>query len=114
MTSKAKKDSLALDAWWREDTEQELAGVMPKAIEYGSSDLNLMGQAMLMFMPQCQGKVDPEELAIAFYALGKTARLIGAYVDGRAPSEDTWHDLAVYAKMAKRVRAVGQWPGSVA
>ena len=114
MTPKSKKDTLALDAWWRDDTEVELAGVMPKAIEYGSSDLRLMGQAMLMFMPQCEGKVDAEELAIAFYALGKTARLIGAYVDGRVPSEDTWHDLAVYAKMAKRVRAVGQWPGPTA
>jgi hypothetical protein len=52
VTSKPKKDTLALEAWWRDDTEQELAGVMPKAIEYGSSDLKLMGQAMLMFMPQ--------------------------------------------------------------
>ena len=108
---KPKKDTLMLEAWWKDDAEQELAGVLPKAVEYGSSDLQLMGEALLMCMPQCRDKVDAEELAIAFYALGKTARLMGAYADGRTPSEDTWHDLGVYARMAKRVRAVGQWPG---
>lgn len=112
MTSGKSKKSVALDSWWMADAGDELAGVMPKAVEYGSSDLQLMGEALLMCMPQCRGKVAAEELAIAFYALGKTARLMGAYADGRSPSEDTWHDLGVYARMAKRVRAVGEWPGA--
>jgi hypothetical protein len=106
-------DKSTLKSWWESTSKAELDAIMPKVIEYGSSDLKLMGDALLMSMPQCKGKVQPEELAIAFYAFGKAARLMGAYADGVAPSEDTWHDLGVYSRMALRVRSVGEWPGAV-
>lgn len=102
-----------LKGWWESASKAELDAIMPKVIEYGASDLKLMGEALLMSMPQCQGKVMPEELAIAFYAFGKAARLMGAYADGQEPSDDTWHDLGVYSRMALRVRFAGEWPGVV-
>lgn len=102
-----------LKGWWESTSKAELDAIMPKVIEYGSSDLKLMGEALLMTMPQCRGKVLPEELAIAFYAFGKAARLMGAYADGVEPSDDTWHDLGVYSRMALRVRFAGEWPGVV-
>lgn len=105
--------SKALKSWWLDTAAQEIDALMPKVIEYGASDLRLMGEALLMSMPQCRGKVLPEELAIAFYAFGKAARLMGAYADGFEPSADTWHDLGVYARMAQRVRDAKQWPGDV-
>lgn len=102
-----------LQDWWRKTTEEELESLMPKVVAYGSRDLEVMGDVMLMSYPNLRGVVAPEELAIGFYSLGKMARIMGAYADGHAPSFDSWHDLAIYARMAQRVRDVGQWPGPV-
>jgi len=99
-----------LRKWWMQQTSKEVEAVVPKAIEYGSADLDIIGYALNKF-----GGANPhttnDELGIAFYVLGKVARLIGAYTDGRAPSDDTWFDIAIYTKMAQRARAVGEWPG---
>lgn len=100
-----------LQRWWNETTKEELDSLMPKVVEYGSSDLKIMGEALLMLNPDLQENTEPEEIAIAFYALGKIARIIGAYADGVQPSHDSWHDLAIYARMAQRVRDAGEWPG---
>lgn len=102
-----------LKDWWQNASKEEIDAIMPKVVEYGASDLKLMGDALLMSMPQCKGKVSPEELAIAFYAFGKASRLMGAYADGVKPSDDTWFDLGVYSRMALRVRFAGEWPGVV-
>ncbi|CAB4177881.1 hypothetical protein UFOVP1462_7 [uncultured Caudovirales phage] len=98
--------------WWLEETKSELKSVIPKAVEYGSSDLKVIGFAL----EQMSGKpaqVTHDELGIAFYVLGKVARLIGGYADGRAPSDDTWHDIAIYTKMAQYARENGGWGGFV-
>lgn len=62
-------------------------------------------------------RVDPaddpityEERAIIDYVMGKVARLIAALANGRPASGDTWHDIAVYAKMVIRIRETGTWP----
>jgi hypothetical protein len=68
---------------------------------------------MMLMRPELRGKVHPSELGVAFYALGKMARIMGAYADGLAPSDDSWHDLAIYARMAQRVRHADGWPGPV-
>lgn len=102
-----------LQEWWHATTKDEIDSMMPKVIEYGSNDLKMMGEAMLGLKPELADKIEPEELAIAFYALGKIARIFGAYQDGSAPSDDSWHDLAIYARMAQRVRDAGYWPGEV-
>lgn len=97
-----------LVGWWTQTSNDELGDVLPKAVEYGSADLKIIGYAM----SQMIGKptlVTHEELGISFYLLGKVARLIGAYADGRKPSDDTWHDIAVYTKMAQFSRQFGHW-----
>lgn len=100
-----------LTDWWNQTTKDELKSLLPKATEYGSHDLEIIGQALLLLNPKLQGKTHPAEIGIAFYALGKIARIIGAYADGHQPSDDSWHDLAIYARMAQRVRNAGDWPG---
>jgi hypothetical protein len=103
-----------IEAWLRKTFEEDLARLRPKAIEYGASDLRIMGKAMESLIPD--GELDNDskeraglEMAIGFYAMGKAARLYGAWEKGREPSEDTWHDLEVYALMARYVREHGQW-----
>jgi len=103
-----------LETWWEDTTDDELASLLPKVIEYGSHDLKIIGDVMLLLRPELRGKVNPEEMGVAFYALGKIARIMGAYADGIAPSNDSWHDLAIYSRMAQRIRSVGGWPGPVA
>lgn len=99
----------ALTTWWMELAEKEISTLAPKAIEYGAADLQVMGVALKLLLPNQAQNVDPQELAIAFYALGKVARLFGAYAQGEKPSDDCWYDLKVYAGMAQRVRETGVW-----
>ena len=102
-----------LRTWWEATTQDEIESLMPKVIEYGSNDLKMIGDALLALRPDLRDVVKPDEFAVAFYALGKVARIFGAYADGRTPSDDSWHDLAIYARMALRVRDAGDWPGRV-
>jgi len=102
-----------LEDWWEKTTRRELASMLPKVIEYGAHDLDVIGDTMMLMKPELEGKIHFAELGIAFYALGKMARIMGAYADGLAPSDDSWHDLAIYARMALRVRDAGGWPGPV-
>jgi hypothetical protein len=95
---------------WLEGHDHETTeAIIPKAVAYGSADLEIMGEAMLTLMPQLRGKVAGAELGIAFYALGKVARLFGAYAQGAEPHIDSWYDMEVYAKMAQKVRETGEW-----
>lgn len=117
--SSAADGSLPLGEWWAADAAREAETVVPKAIEYGAGDLKLMGEGLaLMYGPvhmqhlEAQG-VTVEELACAFYLLGKIARACSAYADGRRPHDDTFHDAAIYARMIKRLRVSGTFPGPV-
>lgn len=100
----------ALADWWEAETKAELESVIPKAIEYGSADLKVIGYALSQMIGEPKG-VTPDELGIAFYVLGKVARLVGGYADGRKPSDDTWHDIAIYTKMAQFARKHDGWGG---
>ena len=97
-----------LAAWWEAETKKEIESVIPKAVEYGSADLKVIGYALSQMIGEPKG-VTNDELGIAFYVLGKVARLVGGYADGRRPSDDTWHDIAIYTKMAQFSRAFGHW-----
>ena len=99
-----------LSAWWRNETRSELDSVIPKAMEYGSADLKVIGFALSQMIGEPKD-VTNDELGIAFYVLGKVARLVGGYADGRKPSDDTWHDIAIYTKMAQFARYKGEWGG---
>lgn len=102
-----------LTEWWQRTTQEELDSLMPKVVAYGSRDLEVMGDVLMLSYPNLEGRVQPQELAIGFYSLGKMARIMGAYADGVVPSWDSWHDLGIYARMAQRVRDTGSWPGPV-
>lgn len=99
-----------LSEWWREQAEMEIERTVPKAVEYGAADLEIMGTAMLHLVPrELRSRQLGLEMALAFYSLGKVARLFGAFERGVLPSEDTWFDLSVYCRMAQRVRETGEW-----
>lgn len=103
--------SSELTDWWVEIARREAAAVVPKAVEYSSADLAIMGFVLTHFPPIPSDEVSGEEIACAFYALGKIARAFGAYAEGRRPSDDTWHDNGVYVRMIQRIRESGGWPG---
>jgi hypothetical protein len=105
-----------LSDWWQQESTADMLATVPKAIEYGSSDLKAMGQQLVALHPNVTamdaGERDRvgQEMAIAFYLLGKITRLFGAYERGGSPSDDTIHDVTVYSMMFRRVRATGGWP----
>lgn len=102
-----------LSDWWRRLTNDDIAATLPKVQEYTAADLQIMGDTMRQWMPG--GDTQPErwgiEMAIAFYLLGKIARAVAAYREGRVPSDDTLKDIRIYAVMMQRVRDTGGWPG---
>lgn len=97
-----------LEGWWIAKAQEEIERTVPKAVEYSSSDLVDIGRGVLG-----EGRTDEEyaEAGVAFYALGKVSRIMGAIREGRRPSDDSWFDLGVYARMAERIREFGSWPG---
>jgi hypothetical protein len=112
-----EKRVFELNTWWVELHAADIKTTAPKAVEYGAADLAVMGAAMEHLIPAGPIRdAGPEalkaagmEMAVAFYALGKVARLFGAYEQGRMPSDDTWFDLAIYTGMARKIRATGGW-----
>lgn len=103
----------AVRNWWREDADTESAKLAPKAVEYGSYDLELIGK-VLRDMIDSDHRVHPDlsnlELGIAFYELGKIARIVSGIFDGQVPSDDNWQDAAIYPRMVTYIREKGQWP----
>lgn len=102
--------------WWMVTAVADLEAIMPKTREYGgsgdgSADLRVMGDALaeLCGMTHAPDAVR-QELACWFYALGKVSRLISDYKQGNSGKPDTWFDLSVYAKMARRLQQSGTWP----
>lgn len=106
--------------WWRTVNDLMIETVVPKAIEYGATDLRDLGVQVLEMSgrePLTWESDDltryATEIGIAFYALGKLGRIVAAIKEKRTPSYDTWLDLAIYATMALRVHAKGSWPAVV-
>lgn len=107
-----------LTDWWIATADSDIRTVAPKAVEYGAADLEVMGTAMQHLYPGMgqirdlsERRAIGLEMAIAFYALGKVARLFGAFEQGRVPNLDSWYDLAIYTGMARKVRETGSWVG---
>ena len=97
--------------WWVGDAASEAPEIARKATEYGSNSLAAMG-AMIGRVQHRQPMTRAEELeyGCAVYAFGKMERVMDAIIRGDLPSEDTWRDIAVYARMARRIRETGNWP----
>lgn len=110
--------SISLKDWWRTIAEGDLQKVMPKVQEYTSADLQVMGAVMeqwgLTRTPDVEAVVASDyggmEAACAWYILGKVARCVAAYREGRLPSEDTLEDITIYSLMMRRIRETGRWP----
>lgn len=100
-----------LETWWKDQAHAEVEAVAPKAVEYSAVDLIEYGRtlALVMDLPPLSDE-EYGEIGIWGYLVGKVARWTGAIKEGRRPSDDTIHDIAVYTKMAQRNRAVGGWP----
>jgi hypothetical protein len=105
-----------LRSWWLNVSGEDATAVIPKAVEYGSGDFDIMGAAMLALRPDHWGETDAgerlkiaREMAIMFYILGKVGRAMSAYGEGRPPSDDTLADLTRYSMMVRHVRRFGVW-----
>ena len=100
-----------LESWWLGVAREEIEQTIPKAIEYGSAELEAMGREILgLRTAEAVSRAEALEAAIFVYLRGKVGRWYAALRRGERVSDDTLHDLAVYARMAQRVRAVGGWP----
>lgn len=96
--------------WWLETAQNEIRRTVPKAIEYGSTDLIDVGRDLAKCMHREVTDEEAAELGIFFYLRGKISRWVDAVARGARPSDDTLFDIGVYVRMAMRVRAVGGWP----
>lgn len=83
-------------------------GAQAKAVEYGRS-LEIFGELVAQLMG-LDGEISVAELGVTVHLLSKVARVLAAVEEGRAPSDDTWHDIHVYGKMVARIRETGRWP----
>lgn len=100
-----------LAEWWTQGAEDEVARTVPKAIEYGSTDLIDIGLMLARTMKRDIDQEEAAELGVFFYLIGKIARWQSAIERGERPSDDTLFDIGVYVRMAQRIRAAGGWPG---
>lgn len=98
-----------LTAWWLDLAETEVKRVVPKAVEYGSGDLLAIGEDLARLSRLDLTDAQKVELGIVFYTRGKMARIQSGIESGGWPSDDSWHDLGVYARMVQRVRSTGRW-----
>lgn len=98
----------ALAAWWVAEARTEADKLVPKAEEYGSYDLRLIGDVLAHV--GVQGPGSNMETGIVFYLLGKIARVASALKDEHPPADDTYRDIAIYARMVLYIRAHGRWP----
>lgn len=106
-------DTEGLAAWWLHKASQEASAVVPKAAEYGATDLRDIGRDLADCMGREVTDEEATELGIFFYLRGKVARWVDAVKRGDRPSNDTIYDIGVYCRMAQRNRDVGSWPGVV-
>jgi hypothetical protein len=103
-------------AWWEQVARADANRTIPKALEYGASDLDMMGTAMLGMAghqwdaaPADERRQIGQEMAALFYLQGKVARAISALQQGRLASADTLFDITVYSMMLRRMRDFGSW-----
>lgn len=109
-SERQKQLALELSEWWMAKAQDEVDAVVHKAVEYGSTSLQAVGDALLVLVPKhLRSSTLGMEMAIAFYVQGKIARIFSAFERGEHPGDDHWHDISVYARMAQYVRQYGTW-----
>ena len=93
--------------WWRATVEADVLRTVPKIEDYGTRDLEAMGQFLAVGR---NIQLDPQQAAIygcMYYAVGKIARAIAALERGQDPGEDTLFDLSIYSMMARAYNEQG-------
>lgn len=100
-----------LMAWWLEIAHKEAEAVVPKAVEYGATDLSDIGNVLARILGRKVTDAEAAEMGVFFYLEGKFARWRSALERGDRVSDDTLHDIGVYIRMAQRIREAGNWPG---
>lgn len=103
--------ALNLRDWWLGQAEDEIKRTVPKAVEYGATDLVDIGRDLARCMGRTVTDEEAAELGIFFYLRGKMSRWVDAVARGDRVSDDTLFDIGVYVRMAQRVRSHGGWPG---
>lgn len=94
----------ALRAWWDTTSASIRDMCLSKADAYGARDLEIMGAAS----GHSGGR--QIEWAVAFYALGKIARILSAIESGDPhTNDDSWTDLVAYAMMGMKAGHTGTW-----
>lgn len=101
-----------LRAWWFNKASSEIDATVPKAVEYGSTDLIDIGLMLARTMRREVTEEEAAELGVFFYLIGKIARWQSAIERGERPSDDTLLDIGIYVRMAQRIRESGGWPGT--
>jgi hypothetical protein len=105
--------------WWRMKAESEIGQTVAKATEYsglqGGLPLDMvdLGRAWVLASNRSTSDYTDAQLAevgIWSYLVGKLGRWSSALRNGRMVSDDTLLDIAVYSRMASRIREAGQWP----
>lgn len=101
--------------WWMTTSRHEISNMTTKITEYGglgrATDLVEMGRMMASLAGRrVDDDGESQEIGCAIYVYGKMGRVMAAIREGRLPSDDTWHDIGVYARMVQRIRAHGGWP----
>jgi hypothetical protein len=105
-----------ISGWWVQTAMNDAEQTLPKAIEYGAVDFDIMGQFMVALVNDKLKGASPDEkarigreMAVTFYLLGKLGRMVGAYATGVMPSDDTLFDTTIYSMMLRRIRGTGTW-----
>lgn len=118
MTEELSARAGEIEEWWHKLADREISATVPKALEYGSHDLVLIGReiahAVMERHPDAFREYNDDtvaaELGVFFYLLGKMARWTSAIREGKRVSDDTLFDIGVYVRMVQRIRETGQWP----
>jgi hypothetical protein len=95
--------------WWKDHAADEAEKTVSKMLEYGSGDLIAIGHSVTKLADRPVVTDDEAfEIGCLFYLIGKMERVISAVSHSYNASDDTWFDIAVYAKMVQARRA-GAW-----
>lgn len=97
-----------LQEWLVRKLDGTLPEVLRKADEYGSGDLEMMGDRLFRML-RLPGQTVGQQASAAFYADGKVARIMAALEEGREPSADCWFDLFVYGLIGLKIHETGRW-----
>jgi hypothetical protein len=100
-----KRQQNKLHKWWTDHAASEADGMIAKLDEYGTGDLHEIGERLAALIDRDVTQQQAYELGVMFYLIGKMQRVITAAELQRDASDDTWHDIAVYAKMVLAARA---------